>query len=235
MKKSKRIISFAVSFIILICTLSIPAYAEEKSTALTVSTVTGVPFDKITVNINMDVNPGIMAMTFAVAYDSTVLTCIKNEKNECDYNKGLFNDYTVVDHPELGYVSFVNCEQSNKKYVGLIFSINFEIKGTAKPGFYPITIKNIRPEVYGDSLIGCFADWRGNTITATVTNGGVTVGKNPCDTNGDDEFDANDLVYMRKELFTYISGEFEQSLDVNKDGKFNLIDLVYIKKQFAKL
>ncbi len=172
MKKSKRIISFAVSLIVLICTLSIPAYAAEKNVTLSVSTVTGVPLDNITVNVNMDINPGIMAMTFAVAYDSTALT-FKS------YNEGgLYSDYTISDHPESGYVSFVNCESNNKKYVGLIFSIDFEIKETAKPDFYPITIKNIRPDTYGDSLKGCFADWSGNTITATVTNGGVTVGKN---------------------------------------------------------
>ena len=176
MKKLKRTVCFIISFVLFVSVLSVPVFAEDKYTTVSVSSATGVPLDTVLINVNMETNPGLMAMTFTVNYD-------KNALAFQNYNLGIFTDYTIVDHPESGYVSFVNCESYNKTYEGLIFSIEFQIKEKATPGLHPITIKNIRPEQYGDSMSGCFADWSRSTIYAQVKNGGITVGESCLNTD----------------------------------------------------
>lgn len=169
MKAIKYILSLAAAVAVFTSSL-LTVSAQAREIGITVASVTAVPSDEIAVSVDVVKNTGVMAMAFAISYDNTVLEYI-------DFNVGVFNDYTVVDHPDKGYVSFVNCEKKDRTYTGNIMVLQFKVKDTAAAGEAPLKIINIRPEDYGESLEGCFATWGSLEVTPTVTNGSVTVGK----------------------------------------------------------
>ena len=171
MRKVLKISSFILCLTIVICSLFTSVSADTvKYPEISISSHTAVPLDTITVCVNMDVNPGIMAMTLSVSYNKNIFTFI-------DAKGDKYPDPTIVDHPEKGYVSYVVCAPMNFKYTGSILMLDFAVKDKAAPGDYEITLKHIHPESYGSSLNGCFADWNRNTIIPTVTPGIITIGK----------------------------------------------------------
>lgn len=172
----KKFLCVFASLIILISgVFCLPVLAEETAT-ITVSTVTAIPGDTIVVNVDIENNPGIQAMTFTLSYDNTIVAYEK-------YTKGGLSDYMVVNHTETGYVSFVNCENNNKKYNGTIFSVTFKVKDDAAAGEYPFKICNISPQNRGEDLTGCFANKEHTKITPTIVNGKLTVGET-CSNSG---------------------------------------------------
>lgn len=175
MKLNKFLVVFLCT-IIFIFAVAVPSVAETGPVVTLECTETAVPGDFVVVKVMMSENPGIMAMTFTVSYDSDALTFVK-------YSVGKWNDYTIVDHPDKGYVSFVNCELKNRKYNGAIFTVQFVVNDTAKPGKHDFKIMNIHPEKYGDALNGCFATKEHTPITPTIINGSVTIGKT-CSNSG---------------------------------------------------
>ncbi len=175
MKIFKRI-SAVLLCLVLAFSMTLAASAETRSIEISVGSATAVPNDEIAINVDMTKNEGIMAMTFTVIYDTEVLTFKK-------YNIGVFNDYTIVDHPDKGYVSIVNCEKKDRTYTGNILVLNFTVNEKAPAGKHPIKIGNIRPENFGEDLDGCFATWDKLTVNATVNNGEVDVGKT-CSNSG---------------------------------------------------
>ncbi len=168
--------SVALFMCIVVMAVSCAFTAAAGSLKITVSELTAVPGDEIAVAIDISENTGVMAMTFTLGYDTKVLTYD-------GFNIGIFNDYTVVDHPDRGYVSFVNCENQDRTFEGNIIVMKFTVNKDASAGRTPLTIMNIRPEEYGESMEGCFANWNKEVITPTIVNGGVTVGET-CDNSG---------------------------------------------------
>ena len=127
-----------------------------------------IPGDTISVDVSISENPGIMAMTFTLAYDKDIFSFVS-------YRKGILIDYLVVDHPDKGYVSFVNCESRNRKNNGTIFAVDFTVKENAQVGTYDMKVRHIRPEEHGDSMVGCFANWKGSKILPTVYNDTINI------------------------------------------------------------
>lgn len=166
-----RIKTFVTLLLCLILTVSaLPFTVSAAGPKITVASVTAVPGDEIAIAIDISENTGVMAMTFALGYDTKVLTYT-------GFNIGIFNDYTIGEHPDKGYISFVNCENQDRTYEGNILVYKFTVNSDAPAGFSPLTILNIHPEEYGESLEGCFANWGKDVITPTIVNGGVTVGE----------------------------------------------------------
>lgn len=170
MKRIKTLTVILLCMIILTASIPLSALAANKSVKITVPNLTAVPGDEIAVPIDISENMGIMAMTFTLGYDAQILTYT-------GFNIGIFNDYTVVDHPDKGYVSFVNCENQDRTYEGNIIVMKFTVKEDAPAGYTKLTIMNIRPEEYGESMEGCFASWDKDVITPKIVNGSVTVGE----------------------------------------------------------
>lgn len=168
--KLNKLLSIFLSALIFLSCLSIPSFAEGGPVVTVNATATAVPGDTITINVDMSENPGIMAMTFTVSYDKDAFTFQK-------YSLGKWNDYTIVNHQDKGYVSFVNCEVKNRKYNGTIFTLTFTVTDTAAPGTHNFKITNIDPLKYGEDLKGCFATKEHTPITATVVNGSTEIGK----------------------------------------------------------
>ena len=170
MRLIKRACALLVCFTLLVCAFSSAfrlSAKEEKFFDLSLSSVEAIPGDTIIIALDVKNSPGIMAATFTLHYDPEVLEYE-------DYIKGIFSRDTSAKHD--GYVSFVYCALVDRKGDGTLYSFQFKVKENAAAGFSGITIKNIRPAQYGDSLKGCFANWYGDKLTPTLTSGGVTVG-----------------------------------------------------------
>ncbi len=170
-KRFNRILSLLLTLFILASFFSVNTLADKavKNPIINVSSTSAVPDDTIVVDVSIDKNPGIMAMTFTLCYDNKAF-------EYKGYKKGILSDYLVVDHPERGYISFVNCEKEDTDINGTVFAAEFIVKGDAQAGKYDMQVKHIRPDTHGSSMSGCFADWQGNKISPTVNNGSVTIG-----------------------------------------------------------
>lgn len=141
------------------------ASAAESNGHITVSTVTAVNGDSVIVKLDMSNNPGIMAMTISITYDSSVLTYER-------FYRGYLRDYTVANHPDKNLIRLVNCENGNLHKNTTMISFQFKIKEDADFGFYPITI---------DYKQGDFCNWKLQKLMPEITPGGVNIefnGKN---------------------------------------------------------
>lgn len=141
--------------------------ATERTFDLEISSTTAIPGDTVVFNLDVKNNPGIMAVTFTVHYDPEVLEYE-------NYIAGILSRDTSARHD--GYVSIVFCGLKDRVGDGTLYGFQFKVKDTAKAGFSAVTIKNIRPTQYGDSLSGCFANWNGDKLTPTLKSGGVDIG-----------------------------------------------------------
>ncbi len=141
------------------------ASAAESDGHITVSTVTAVNGDSVIVKLDMSNNPGIMAMTISITYDSSVLTYER-------FYRGYLRDYTVAAHPDKNLIRLVNCENGNLHKNATMISFQFKVNENADFGFYPITI---------DYKQGDFCNWKLKKLMPEITSGGVNIefnGKN---------------------------------------------------------
>ena len=144
--------------------LTVPsASAEEadkyKDGHITIDTVSALNGDSVIVKIMMENNPGIMAMTISITYDSSALEFER-------YYWGYLGDYTVVDHPDKNLIRFVNCETRNYYENEKMISLQFKVREDADFGFYPIDI---------EYKSGDFCNWKLEKFMPAVTAGGVEV------------------------------------------------------------
>lgn len=141
--------------------------AENSDGHITVDTVTAVNGDSVIIKFDMSENPGTMAMTISITYDSSVLTY---EKAYIGYLRD--RTYQVADHPEQNLIRFVDCEAGNSFRNGTFLSLQFKVKDTASFGFYPVSI---------DYKEGDFCNWKLKKLMPQITPGGVNIefnGKN---------------------------------------------------------
>ncbi len=166
MKSLKRII---VTFLCLVLLFSITVIAAPTTT-ITISNATVMPGETTTIDIRISNNPGIMAMTFCITYDSDSLEYVK-------YTKGYLSKYTVKDHPNKGHIIFVNDESSDVSKDGTIISIEFKVKDNATPGKHIISLANNNRDKYGSKLHNSFSNSNLEYIVPVVNQGFITVGE----------------------------------------------------------
>ncbi len=180
-----------ILFSLLICTIFVfsfclSAFAATDTAKITVSSADAMPGDSITINVDISNNPGIMAMAFCITYDNDSLV-YKN------FSKGYLTSYTVKDHSDKGYVSFVNVENKDNSTDGTIISILFEVKEDAAPGKHTITLANSNIDRHGKKLHNSFSNSKQQFVVPIVTSGGVTVAET-CENAGHDYTEWN-VVY----------------------------------------
>lgn len=176
MNNFKRIVALLLSLVLsLLLNLTLTAFAES-SPQITLSDVSGNPGDSVTVDIEIENNPGIMVMAFSIAYDSDTF-------EYAGYSKGYLTKYTLKDHPDKSYISFINDETGDKSNNGVMLSLKFKIKDTAKTEKYTISLANLYPEKFGSKLNNSFSSSKQQYIIPTVSEGSITVGK-PCEELG---------------------------------------------------
>lgn len=164
-KRLVRIICFILSISAVLCSLSVSATERTSDGHIIISTVTAVGGDSVMIKFKMEENPGIMAMTFSITYDSSVLTYEK-------FYRGYLTDYTIADHPEKNLIRFVNCQNGNNYSNASFVGLQFKVKEDADFGFYPIDI---------EYQSGDFCNWSLEKLMPEITSGGVNIeynGKN---------------------------------------------------------
>ncbi len=165
-KKGIALLVFVTVLIGVIAAVPFSANAAAGEFDITVSDAVAVPGDTVVFNVDISDNPGIMAITITFHYDPQVL---KYEK----YIPGIIPMDTLADHDS--YVSIVWCGNKNKTKNGTLFSMQFTVKENAPAGNYDVSIKNIRPQKYGNSLSGCFANWERSVLRPNAQSGTLTV------------------------------------------------------------
>ena len=157
----KKILSFLLCVILLITAFSFSASAKQIFLGdITIDDVSGVPGDSVIVPISIENNPGIMAVTISITYDSSAL------EYEKYYRGTVLTNYLVVAHPDKNIIRYVNCQTSDRTQNGVILSLQFKIKDSAKARKYKIDI---------DYTSGDFCNWNLDRIMPNVTEGSVDV------------------------------------------------------------
>ncbi|MBO5020656.1 MAG: hypothetical protein J6D52_08330 [Clostridia bacterium] len=227
---------------------------------ITIDKVEAYAGNEVIVGINIENNPGIMAVTVGIGYDSSALSFEGYKYGD------VFTDYTVSAKPESNTIRIVVCESRNKTQDGAMIYIRFKILEDVSEGTYPITL---------DYSKGDFSNYAMDYIIPTVEDGRVTVlhcdhpesdwvltdptfemegsrnlvckvcgkalEKNPIiklvygDLSRDGVLKSNDLVELRRFTLGTLSVEnyVELVADVNGDNAVDVRDLVRLKKYFA--
>lgn len=173
--KLKKLLSIFLCFVI--CSLFAYQASAATSPKITISNETALPGKEVTIDISITNNPGIMAMTFSVAYDN-------NQFEFVSYSKGyISNPQASMNHSDKGYIAFSILENADKTNTGNIMSLTFKIKDKAAAGKYPIKLANHYYEKNGYNLSNCFANSKQEFIIPTVTAGSITV-EETCENSG---------------------------------------------------
>ncbi len=155
----KCALCFVCAVSLLFSSFAVSAEENYEDGHITIDTVSALNGDSVIVKIGIENNPGIMAMTLSITYDSSALTYER-------YYWGYLGDYTVVDHPDKNLIRFVNCESMNLDANRTMISLQFKVKEDAEFGFYPIDI---------EYKSGDFCNWKLDRLMPVITSGGVNV------------------------------------------------------------
>ncbi|MBR4122917.1 MAG: hypothetical protein IKT93_00700 [Clostridia bacterium] len=162
----KKLIAFICSICIIsafFSTITASAAIVEKGHIIIGSTpaVTG---DTVTIPISIENNPGIMAITISITYDSKALKYIEHIPGK------VVKDFdNVIAHPNRNLIRFVCLEPGDRTRDDVIMSLVFEVKDNAEFGFSKIDIE------YSP---GDFCNWNLDRIMPTITSGGVDIAFN---------------------------------------------------------
>lgn len=140
-----------------VCSFTVSA--EEKCT-VTVETVSAATGDEVFVSLNIKDNPGIMAMTISITYNSEALKFI-------DYFYGdVFTDYTVAAHPTRNLIRLVISEKRDKTADGVIVSFRFKVAENAEFDLHKMTVEYSSGDFCNNDLV---------RIMPKIVSGGVDV------------------------------------------------------------
>ena len=187
--------------------------AEPKSEdgSIIVSTAKARAGSNVTVDISLKDNPGVSAITLAIAYDTDKLELVS-------YEDGGLTGWFVAKK------AVWTSSGADSSYNGVILSLTFKVKEGVEDGTIPVTVS------YSSGDIGNNDE---ESLFPSVVAGGVTVfSVIPGDINGDGNVNSLDLIRLKK----YIADDTTElvgSGDVNGDGNVNSLDLIRLKKYIA--
>ena len=155
----KKLISMLIVLVMLCSLLAVPASAAESG-SMAMTSASGYRGDTVTLNVNLNSNPGLVTMTIRVSYDTSVLQ-LTNVSNPgllvgAQLNTNYGSPYTI---------SWVDgATTTNNTATGTIASFTFKILDNAAAGNSAVTLQFI------DSYD---TDYNENSFTAY--SGAVTV------------------------------------------------------------
>ena len=183
---------------------------DPNAAQIVVDSKTASAGNKVTVNVSLKNNPGIMGFKFNVAYDSSVMT-LENAESvgiEALYSQNITDNPFVV-----SWESGVSEITTN----GEIVKLTFAVKNDAKEGIYPITITYDEDEIY---------NLKEENVHFNIVNGAVNVTAHlPGDINNDGKVNMKDLTRLHQYINGWSVTVNESAIDVNGDGKVNMKDL----------
>lgn len=186
--------------------------------------------NKVKIPISISNNPGIIALSYSVSYDTKYLKLVAVD------NTGLIGtDYLFGDKMASPYVMTWNDSMATKNYTsnGTIANLTFEVVTGPTTGQNPVEvpIKFIAGDV-NDTL-----NYNNNSVPVTYTNGKVTIGPRLAgDVNNDGEVNQKDVTYLRRYLAKWSSNQNPNlsNSDVNGDNAVNQKDVTQLRRYLAK-
>ncbi len=194
-----------------VCTRCGAAEPKSEDGSIIVSTAKARAGSNVTVDISLKDNPGVSAITLAIAYDTDKLELVGHED-------GGLTGWVVAKR------AVWTSSGADNSYNGVILSLTFKVKDGVEDGTIPVTVS------YSSGDIGNNDE---ESLFPSVVAGGVTVfSVLPGDINGDGNVNSLDLIRLKK----YIADDTTElvgSGDVNGDGNVNSLDLIRLKKYIA--
>lgn len=137
--------------------------APKGDFTVQVDTVQANAGDTVIVKLRVINNPGIMAMTISITYDSSVL-----EFKQYYYGK-VFSDYTLKEHPNRNIIRLVISEEEDIYGDGAIIGIRFKIADNAEAKLHDMTVEYTSGDFCNNDLV---------RLMPKITPGGVEVAYN---------------------------------------------------------
>lgn len=160
----KKLLSvmLCIALLFSLFTYNLTLKAEEQC-IVSVDTMQANVGDSLIVRLRIKNNPGIMAMTISVTYDSSAL------EYQTYYPSIHFSDYTVKAHPNKNLVRLVICEKEDKTNDGAIVGFVFKVKDNAEAKLHEISVE------YSS---GDFCNYNLQRIMPKIVSGGIDVAYN---------------------------------------------------------
>ena len=163
------------------------------------------------VDLTLDENPGVMALSFQLDYDTSMMEFVGAED-------GVLTGWTV----NVQKNALVWDSDRDRTEKGCLLRLKFRLKEDAALGETGIGITNLTVGNYSEDNL--YFQVRPGQITVLVHM--------PGDGNGDGKVNVNDLIRLRK----YLAGSeeiIEGNADVNADDLVDILDLVRLRKYLA--
>lgn len=220
----KKVFTYLLCFCICLSLLSglgLTQAATINEGIVTVGTIEAKTGDSVVVPITFTENPGIMALSISITYDSKYLEYVE------DITGDILWDKLVVDHPNKNLIRYVSLDDMDSEVNGVLISIRFKIKDDAPMGLQKISIE------YSS---GDFCDQKLNRIMPEVVSGGIKIaynGKNcshknygewtvaakpTCDSHGFDQRICSDCGHTDLKETDAIGHEYSDKWTVDKEA-----------------
>lgn len=218
----KRLISLALAILLIVTSMPVVALASTEPT-ISINDFIGVPGHSVTVNINIENNPGILVAILSLVYDNTAMTLTNVELDQTF--GGQYTPSPDLQSPVA--LMWESSELADNISNGTMFKLTFEISENAQVGETYDVIVN-----YND---GDVTNMDEEDVNFHIDNATVNIvnGK-PGDINRDQITNAKDLTRMRR-YFAQHEVEVDMvAMDCNGDGSVNAKDLTRLRRYFAK-
>lgn len=194
-------------------TVTIQTAEPEYETKLTVSTAVAAQGEEVALDVAIEKNPGLGAVSFRIDYDKTRIQLIGYE------DAGLTDWSVSVGTKD----SAVWIDENGNKANGNILRLKFRVLDDAEDGLAYVMLSDITA-----------ADVDETIYDVSVIAGGVTVtSRIPGDINGDGIVNVLDCLRLKKYLAGFDVTIVEGNADVTGDGNINVVDCLRLKKYLA--
>ncbi len=209
---------------------------EEYDDLVTVGTYSPVvnPGDTVTLNININENPGLMGYMFFIECDPAVYYLDYDEETGLYACKegDVASSGTYLAAPDENGWRVMWFDTGVAEGDGTLFSVTLNTASDAVPGVYPVTVKysagNMLTSEYEEAEVDCSA-----ALSGTIVKG---------DANFDGDITMADVVLMARyivglyvEQNNNVLPKFLSACDLNYDGYVTTADLVRLSRFVAGL
>lgn len=225
----KKIISMCLIIAMLLSCLPIGTYAVSdgsSSATIRVDSTTAFPGSTVTINVNIENNPGIIGATLKVEYGPYLtLTEAKNNGvlSTLTMQQSIFSDYA-------NFLWFGATIADDNIQDGVVLELTFEVDADAPLGYQNIEVSYTDGDIDDKNL---------NSVTLEIENGSVAIiDYLPGDVSGDFKVTPWDLTLLSQYIVDeceYREDGYKVTLndlagDVNDSGTLNPRDLILISQ-----
>ena len=197
-----------------------PGPQETGEGLITARSTEGSTGETVAVPISMDINPGVIALSVNMGYDSSRVRLAKIESGSLLDGSAMSGDYTKNPY-RLSFSNDMSMEDIED--TGVLATAYFEILADAEEGDTIIELSF--EEAYDKDL---------KEISFRTVNGTISIQSyKPGDVNGDGQVKLNDAILLRRFVAGWDVEIDERAADVNGDGQVKLNDAILLRRYVA--